>query len=83
MTEILKGKPVADMIKADMSKKIEDFRAKGIAPKIAIVRLGEDPSDISYEKAILKVSANLNIDSEYLTLRENQQLRSFLPLWTS
>ena len=45
MTEILKGKPVADMIKADMSKKIEDFLAKGIAPKIAIVRLGEDPSD--------------------------------------
>ena len=28
--------------KADMTKKIEAFRAKGIAPKIAVVRLGEE-----------------------------------------
>lgn len=80
MTEILKGKPVADMIKADMSKKIEDFRAKGIAPKIAIVRLGEDPSDISYEKAILKVSANLNIDSEVFNIARESTTEELLAL---
>lgn len=80
MTEILKGKPVADMIKADMSKKIEDFRAKGIAPKISIVRLGEDPSDISYEKAILKVSANLNIDSEVFNIARESTTEELLAL---
>lgn len=80
MTDILKGKPVADMIKADMSKKIEDFRAKGIAPKIAIVRLGEDPSDISYEKAILKVSANLNIDSEVFNIARESTTEELLAL---
>lgn len=80
MTEILKGKPVADMIKADMSKKIEDFRAKGIAPKIAIVRLGEDPSDISYEKAILKVSANLNIDSEVFNIARESTTEELLAI---
>ena len=80
MTEILKGKPVADMIKSDMSKKIEDLRAKGIAPKIAIVRLGEDPSDISYEKAILKVSANLNIDSEVFNIARESTTEELLAL---
>ncbi|WP_215492478.1 bifunctional 5,10-methylenetetrahydrofolate dehydrogenase/5,10-methenyltetrahydrofolate cyclohydrolase [Fenollaria sporofastidiosus] len=80
MTEILKGKPVADMIKADMTKKIEDFRAKGIAPKIAIVRLGEDASDISYEKAILKVSANLNIDSEVFNIPRESTTEELLAL---
>lgn len=80
MTEILKGKPVADMIKADMTKKIEAFRAKGIAPKIAVVRLGEDPSDISYEKAILKVSASLNIDSEVFNIPRESTTEELLAL---
>lgn len=80
MTEILKGKPVADMIKADMTKKIEAFRAKGIAPKVAVVRLGEDPSDISYEKAILKVSASLNIDSEVFNIPRESTTEELLAL---
>lgn len=80
MTDILKGKPVADMIKADMTKKIEEFRAKGIAPKIAVVRLGEDASDISYEKAILKVSASLNIDSEVFNIARESTTEELLAL---
>lgn len=80
MTDILKGKPVADMIKSDMTKKIEEFRAHGIAPKIAIVRLGEDASDISYEKAILKVSGSLNIDSEVFNIARESTTEELLSL---
>lgn len=80
MTEVLKGKPVADMIKADMAKKVEDFRSSGIIPKLAIVRLGEDASDISYEKSILKVSDKLNIDSEVFSIHRESTTEELLSL---
>ena len=64
MTDILKGNVVAQSIKDDMSKRIEELGKKGKYPKLAIVRLGEDPSDVSYEKSIIKNCDKLDIKWE-------------------
>lgn len=64
MAEILKGNVVAKSIKEDMTRRIEELGKKGKYPKLAIVRLGEDPSDVSYERSIIKNCDNLNIKSE-------------------
>ena len=64
MTDILKGNVVAQSIKDDMSKRIEELDKKGKYPKLAIVRLGEDPSDVSYEKSIIKNCDKLDIKWE-------------------
>ncbi len=54
MAELLKGKAVADSLTAQSAQKVEELKAKGITPTLAIVRLGENPGDLSYEKGALK-----------------------------
>nr|WP_300002252.1 tetrahydrofolate dehydrogenase/cyclohydrolase catalytic domain-containing protein [Tissierella sp.] len=61
MAEILRGKDVADKIKEKMVKRIEKLNEKGLEPTLAIVRLGEDPSDLSYERGIINNSEKLGI----------------------
>lgn len=39
----LKGKPVADDIKEKAIKRVEELRSQGIIPKIATIRVGDDP----------------------------------------
>ncbi len=49
MAERLAGKAVADAMKEDLSKKVEELKAKGITPKLGIVRVGARPDDLYYE----------------------------------
>ena len=48
----LRGKIVADKLKAELKKRIEVLENKKVSPTLAIVRVGENDSDISYERAI-------------------------------
>lgn len=64
MAEILKGNVVAAKIKEDMSKKIGELAQQGKTPKLGIVRVGQNPSDISYEKSIIKSCDSIGIKTE-------------------
>ncbi|WP_296255220.1 bifunctional 5,10-methylenetetrahydrofolate dehydrogenase/5,10-methenyltetrahydrofolate cyclohydrolase [uncultured Ezakiella sp.] len=66
----LRGKVVADQIKEGLSKDIEELKAKGINPTIAVVRVGENDSDISYERAIVKASEAIGLLVRLVTLKE-------------
>lgn len=61
MAEILKGNIVAGKIKEDMILKIAELEKVGKFPNIAILRLGQNPSDISYEKSIIKACEKIGI----------------------
>ena len=50
--ELLKGKPVADEIKENISEKVEKLLDNGIVPTLGILRVGADESDIAYENRI-------------------------------
>lgn len=50
----LKGKPVADAITGEMKERIAALQEKGRVPTLAIVRVGERPDDLSYEKGAVK-----------------------------
>lgn len=54
MAEILKGNVVAAQIKENMSKKIAQLEKEGKYPTLGIIRLGNNPGDVSYEKSIIK-----------------------------
>lgn len=54
MAELLKGKPVADRLTEQNREKVEVLTAAGIIPTLAIVRLGENPGDLSYERGAVK-----------------------------
>ncbi len=64
----LRGKPVADQIMEESIKKIKELRKKNILPKLAIVRLGKNPGDISYEKSILKYNENIGLETEVIEM---------------
>ncbi len=54
MAELLKGKAVADALTEKNIATVERLRAAGVEPALAIVRIGENPSDMSYERGALK-----------------------------
>lgn len=64
MAELLKGKPVADAMKEELLKKVEALKAKGLSPKLGIIRVGNRPDDLFYEGGAKKTCAALNMDSQ-------------------
>ena len=61
--ELLKGAPVAAAISEGLKMKIA--AAEGVRkPKLAIIRVGERPDDISYEKGACKRMVGIGIDCE-------------------
>ncbi len=54
MAKLLLGKEVTDALNANLQVRTAALREKGVEPTLAIVRVGEDPSDLSYEKGALK-----------------------------
>lgn len=66
----LRGKVVADKIKEDLKVRIQSLVDTGINPTIAIVRVGENDSDISYERAVVKVSGTIGLKVKNVLLKE-------------
>ena len=54
MAELLKGAPVAGAITRRNVQAVEELKSRGIEPTLAIIRLGEKPGDLSYEKGAMK-----------------------------
>ena len=54
MAEILKGAPVAKALTEANRERAEKLKEAGIDPALAIIRLGENPSDLSYERGAIK-----------------------------
>lgn len=61
MAEILKGAPVALALKEASAKRAAELAAAGIVPTLAILRVGERPDDLSYERAALRQAAEAGI----------------------
>lgn len=66
MAKVLKGNVVANKIKERIKNEIEELHTKDIYPCLGIVRLGSDPSDVSYEKSIIRNCDSLNIKTKLI-----------------
>jgi methylenetetrahydrofolate dehydrogenase (NADP+)/methenyltetrahydrofolate cyclohydrolase len=77
MAELLKGKPVADAMKAALITKVEGLKAKGLAPKLGIIRVGARPDDLFYEGGAKKTAAALGMDAEVFEYPENIDQAAF------
>lgn len=64
MGQIIKGKPVADAITEQLAEDVNKLKDMEITPKLTIMRVGENPSDLSYERGALKRYAKVGIDTE-------------------
>lgn len=57
MTVLLKGAPVAEALLRESEERAAALKKRGIEPTLAILRVGENPGDISYEKGAAKKCA--------------------------
>jgi len=61
MTQILKGKPVLDALNEKLKVDIETLNASGIYPTLGIVRVGEKPEDVAYERGVTKRAETIGV----------------------
>lgn len=62
--ELLKGKPVTDQLTAHIQENVEQLLNHNVVPTLAIVRVGENSSDIAYENSAVKKAESLGIHVE-------------------
>lgn len=71
MAELLKGAPVAAALSEKTAALVEDLRQKGIAPTLAILRVGAREDDLSYERGAVKRCAAAGIEIRSVPLPES------------
>ncbi|WP_304340405.1 bifunctional 5,10-methylenetetrahydrofolate dehydrogenase/5,10-methenyltetrahydrofolate cyclohydrolase [Metaclostridioides mangenotii] len=76
--QIIKGKPVADKISEDLIKEVEIIKSSGKSPKLAIVRVGERPDDLSYERGALNRCGKIGIETEVVVLNEDVTTEEYI-----
>ena len=67
-TQLLKGRPVAETIKAELSGKVEGLATQNIIPSLAAVLVGDDPASQVYVRSKQRAFENLSCHSETFRL---------------
>lgn len=71
MAKLLKGKDVVEALNAKLSKEVEELKAKGVEPTLGILRVGERPDDLSYERGALKRCEQVGVQVKVVALPED------------
>ena len=71
MAKQLLGKEVTAALNERIKGDVEKLKAKGVIPMLGIVRVGERPDDLSYERGAVKRCETLGVSYEKFLLPEN------------
>ena len=71
MARLLLGKEVTDALNENLMSRTAALRQKGIVPTLAIIRVGENPSDVSYEKGAVKRAELVGVEVKKFLLPED------------
>ena len=71
MAKLLLGKEVTDALNENLTGRAAALRQKGVIPTLAIIRVGENPSDISYEKGAAKRAELVGVEVKKFLLPED------------
>ncbi|NLY71803.1 MAG: bifunctional 5,10-methylenetetrahydrofolate dehydrogenase/5,10-methenyltetrahydrofolate cyclohydrolase [Clostridiales bacterium] len=78
---LLKGKPVADKIRENILSAVENCKSKGLdLPRLAIMRAGEEPDDIAYERRIIKNCDSLGIEVKTVLVDRDIGMDEFMDI---
>lgn len=78
MAQRLEGKAVVAAMAAELSERVRALKEKGVQPTLAILRMGERPEDLSYERAAAKRCAQLGIELRSVVLPEDASTEQLL-----
>ena len=68
MAELLRGAPVAKSMTEEVAERAALLAASGVTPKLAIVRVGDNPSDGAYVRGALKRAERAGVATELVSL---------------
>ena len=68
MTRLLRGAPVVEELAEGLAPSVAACRAAGVVPTLALLRVGEDPSDLAYERTALKRAEALGVATRSMAL---------------
>lgn len=71
MAKLLLGKEVTDALNANLQARTAALREKGVTPTLGIIRVGENPSDLSYEKGAVKRAELVGVNVVKFVLPED------------
>ena len=70
MAELLKGAPVAAAMTEALKARADALKEKGVEPCLAILRVGERPEDLTYERGAMKRCEKIGIRVEQVVLND-------------
>lgn len=68
MAQLLKGAPVAAAITENLITRAQALQAKGVTPKLAMLRIGARADDVAYERAAARRCESVGIETERTVL---------------
>lgn len=77
MANLLKGKDVAQAVNIRSKADVDTLKQLGITPTLAILRVGNNESDLSYEKGAIKRANEVGVDVKSIVLDENVDVDIF------
>ncbi|MDR2770702.1 MAG: bifunctional 5,10-methylene-tetrahydrofolate dehydrogenase/5,10-methylene-tetrahydrofolate cyclohydrolase [Clostridiales Family XIII bacterium] len=68
MAELWRGAPAADALCAATARAAAALSARGVVPALAIIRVGERPDDIAYERGAMKCCERVGVRTRGVSL---------------
>ena len=62
--ELIKGMPIANQIREEISAEVENLNKKGVNPKLSVILIGDDEASVVYARSKEKVGDKLGIQVE-------------------
>ena len=78
MAKLLLGKEVTAAMNEKLQARVAALKEKGVSPKLAIVRCGENPSDLSYEKGATARAELIGVEVQKFVLPEDVATMRFV-----
>ena len=72
------GKEVTAALNARLQAQVEDLKARGVTPTLGIIRVGERPDDLSYERGATKRAELIGVAVEKIVLPEDASREAVL-----
>lgn len=69
--KILDGRWAAGELRRELGARVAKLRSSGVAPRLCMIRVGEDPASIVYVRNKAKASAEVGIDSDIVALPDD------------
>jgi len=70
VTATMKGQDVVQAMKEELTREVSALAARGVVPNLAIVRVGQRPDDLAYERGAMKRLESVGIRSQVVELPE-------------